>query len=92
MVSKEFNEPLAFDQLLGELKLLRSDLAWVREKLNSQGDNVTNLYDRVREVETAVARIEARQKPAVSWPAIATVVVSLTVAIIAIADRLYVNQ
>lgn len=92
MTDKPFDEPVAFKELLGEIKLLRSDLTWVREKLNSQSDNVSSLYDRVREVETTIARIEARQKPTVAWPAIVTIIVSVAVAILAVADRIYVNQ
>lgn len=87
-----FDEPVAFKELFGELKALRSDISWVREKLNSQSDNVANLYDRVREVETAIARIEARQRPTIAWPAVVTIVISVMVAILAVADRLYVNQ
>lgn len=92
VAEKPFDEPVAFKELLGEIKLLRSDLTWVREKINTQTDNVSSLYDRVREVETAIARIEARQKPTVAWPAIVTIIISVAVAVLAVADRIYVNQ
>ncbi len=92
MAEIPFDEPVAFKELLGEIKLLRSDLTWVREKINTQTDNVSSLYDRVREVETAIARIEARQRPTVSWPAVVTIIISVIVAVLAIADRIYVNQ
>ena len=43
-------------------------------------------------METAIARIEARQRPTVSWPAVVTIIISVIVAVLAIADRIYVNQ
>ncbi len=91
-MSESFDEPVAFKELFGELKALRSDITWMREKLGSQSDNVANLYDRVREVETAIARIEARQRPTIAWPAIVTIIISVMVAVLAIADRIYVNR
>jgi predicted nuclease with TOPRIM domain len=78
-----------WQELIGELKLLRSDTSWMREEMARQATTVKDLDERVRDLEQSLARIEAKQKPAVSWPAVLAAIVSTVIATIAILDRIY---
>lgn len=78
-----------WQELLGELKLLRSDTAWMRKEMTRQAGTVKDLDERVRDLEQALARIEAKQKPTIAWPAVVAALVASVVAIISILDRLY---
>lgn len=88
----EFDEPGAFQELLGEIKALRTDMGWIRSTLESQGANVVDIYDRLRALETDVASIKAGQKPPVSGWTIFGVVATIAVSILVILDRIYINQ
>lgn len=80
-----------FQELLGDIKLLRGDTAWMRKEMGRQADTVKELDARVRDLEQALSRIEAKQRPSTPWPLIVTVVISVIVATIAILDRLYIK-
>ena len=86
----DFTESAGFQQLLGDIKSLRTDMAWMRKQMTEQASTVKDLDERVRDLEQSVARIEAKQRPATPWPGIVAVIVSIVVAAIAILDRLYV--
>lgn len=88
----DFDEPGAFKELLGEIKLLRADIGWIRGSLDTNTENVVELFERLRRVENDIAAIKAGQKPTISWPAVVTIVISALVALVAILDRIYVNQ
>lgn len=85
----EFATSGAFQELVGDIKQMRTDTAWMRKEMGRQADTVKDLDARVRELEQSLARIEAKQRPSTPWPAIVAVVVSIVVAAIAILDRIY---
>ena len=87
MTETELNARIA--ELFGEMRLLRSDTKWMREEMARQSVTVKDLDERVRDLEQSLARIEAKQKPALGWPAIVATIVSVSVAILAILDRIY---
>jgi archaellum component FlaC len=87
MTETELNARIA--ELFGEMRLLRSDTKWMREEMARQSVTVKDLDERVRDLEQSLARIEAKQKPTFGWPAIVATIVSLSVAILAILDRIY---
>lgn len=78
-----------WQELIGEMKLLRSDTSWMRKEMARQATTVKDLDERVRELEQAITRLEAKQKPPIAWPAILAAVVSAAVAVVAILDRIY---
>ena len=85
----DFTESAGFQQLLGDIKSLRTDTAWMRKQMTEQASTVKDLDARVRDLEQSVARIEAKTRPVTPWPSIVAVVVSIIVATIAILDRIY---
>lgn len=90
MVDTERTGP--FQELLGEIKLLRADLAWIKKSADTNADVVAHLDTRLRRVEADTVAIKAAQKPAISWPAIVTIVISALIAAGVFLDRIYVNQ
>jgi hypothetical protein len=84
-----FDEPAALKELLLETKALRTDMSWMRERMEQHNTSVNELFDRTRAVEMALARIEGKQRPVISWPAVVTVITAIAVAALAILDRLY---
>lgn len=89
MTQEDFEKSAGFAELLGEIKLLRSDTAWMRKEMARQAGTVKDLDERVRDLEQAVTRIEAKQKPAIAWPAVLAAIVATVVAVVAILDRIY---
>lgn len=87
MTETELNARIA--ELFGEMRLLRSDTKWMREEMARQSVTVKDLDERVRDLEQSLARIEAKQKPSVGWPAIVAAIVSAGIAILAVLDRIY---
>ena len=79
----------AFAELLGEIKLLRADLAWIKKSADTNADLVAHIDARLRSVESDTAAIKAAQRPVVSWPAIVTIVISALVAAGILLDRVY---
>lgn len=82
----------AFQELLGEIKLLRADLAWLKKNGDATNDVIVHMDNRLRNVEATQAAFVAAQKPAISWPIIATLIVAIVVALASLLDRIYVNQ
>jgi hypothetical protein len=84
-----FDESAALKELLLETKALRTDMSWMRERMEQQNTSVQELYDRTRVVEMALARIEGKQRPTITWPAVVTVITAIAVAGLALLDRIY---
>jgi len=83
----------SFQELLGEIKSIKTDTAWMRKEIARQGASVKDLDERVRELEQAVtqinAKMDAQKKTPIGWPAIVAACVAVIVLIISILDRLY---
>lgn len=86
------DEGAAFQELLGLIKALHVDVSWVRKKLEEQAVDIKGLDVRVRDLEQAVERVEAKQKPPISWTAIMLAGASVVGVIIIILDRFYVAR
>jgi hypothetical protein len=82
----------AFQQLLGEIKLLRGDLAWIKKSADETTGQVSDIDKRLRNVEAGQIAIQAAQRPAISWAAVVTIVISALVAALVLLDRIYVPQ
>jgi hypothetical protein len=89
MSAPPFDESAALKELLLETKALRTDMSWMRERMEQQNTSVQELYDRTRVVEMALARIEGKQRPTITWPAVVTVITAIAVAGLALLDRIY---
>lgn len=83
----------AFQELLGEIKSIKTDTAWMRKEIARQGASVKDLDERVRELEQAItqinAKMDAQKKTPVSWPAVVAASVAVIVLIVSILDRIY---
>lgn len=83
----------AFQELLGEIKSIKTDTAWMRKEIARQGASVKDLDERVRELEQAItqinAKMDAQKKTPVGWPAVLAATVAVIVLVISILDRLY---
>jgi len=83
----------AFQELLGEIKSIKTDTAWMRKEIARQGANVKDLDERVRELEQSVtqivAKMDAQKRTPVSWPAVVAAAVAVIVLVVSILDRIY---
>ena len=87
-----FDESAAIAELLGEIKLLRSDMTWVRSAIDTQAGSQLEIFERLRAVEQDLAAIKAGQAPRMSGWAMLGIIGSVAVAILVILDRIYINQ
>lgn len=87
-----FDESAAIAELLGEIKLLRSDMSWVRSAIDTQAGSQVEIFERLRAVEQDLAAIKAGQTPRMSGWSVLGIVGSIAVAILLILDRIYINQ
>jgi hypothetical protein len=87
-----FDELGAFQELLGEVKALRTDMTWLKASIEAQGTNVVEIYSRLRELETDVASIKANQRPPISGWALFGIVATVVATVLLVLDRIYVNQ
>jgi hypothetical protein len=89
----------AFQELLGEIKLLRADLAWLKKNGDATSAAIVDMDKRLRNVESTQSAFVAAQgamtasaKPPISWPVIVTIIVAIVVAAASLLDRIYVSQ
>lgn len=77
---------------MSELDILNANLDWLRRNMEKNEKLLEEIFDRLRKIETDLAALEAKQRPAISGWAIFGVVGSIAATILIILDRIYVNQ
>lgn len=88
----EGDNATAFVELLGEIKLLRADLEWIKRSGDNNAEVIQLMDNRLRHVEATQATFVGAQKTPISWPVIASLIVAAVVAAAALLDRVYVSQ
>lgn len=77
---------------MSELDGLNANLQWIMKKQEEQERIMSDIFDRLRVIETELAKQQANRKPPMNGWAIFGVIATVSATILLILDRIYVNQ
>ena len=73
--------------LVTEVRLLRTEFTYIKERLIESNQSEVEIYNRLREIENTLAVLKAQRAPKVSWWTITAVVITGLLALITFVEK-----
>ena len=77
---------------MSEIDGLVADLRWLRKSMEEHDRVVTEIFERLRQIEVQVSRIEAKQKPPLNSWTIFGIISTVIATSLIVLDRIYITR
>lgn len=77
---------------MSEIDGLVADLRWLRKSMEEHDRVVTQIFERLRQIEVQVSRIEAKQKPPLNSWTIFGIISTVIATSLIVLDRIYITR